>query len=234
MTVGIAEDAIRYIQTFITTDFKSDIKMAFTDPVLRSLNYHPLTKQYHLESFKFDTLLDYVGNTNEWVYRMNSTFISAISVQHQEFVGLQELIAKVPTFSQNVFPFLLITYLYVACKDTDPILDSLVMDCIEHSGNSNVNNLILKTFFHLRESQFTGRRESRFLSLDNSIVVKYCLDNNQPDLALYFAEFEWSCASIFGFHNTVSADNSLLKLMRRLVIRTCFTPFLSTLVSLES
>ena len=204
MTVGIAEDAIRYIQTFITTDFKSDIKMAFTDPVLRSLNYHPLTKQYHLESFKFDTLLDYDGNTNEWVYRMNSTFISAISVQHQEFVGLQELIAKVPTFSQNVFPFLLITYLYVACKDTDPILDSLVMDCIEHSGNSNVNNLILKTFFHLRESQFTGRRESRFLSLDNSIVVKYCLDNNQPDLALYFAEFEWSCASIFGFHNTVS------------------------------
>jgi hypothetical protein len=204
MIVGIAEDAVRYIQTFITTDFKGDLKMAFTDPVLRSLNYYPLTKQYHLESFKFDTLLEYAGNTDEWVYRMNSTFISAISAQHKEFVGLQELIAKVPTFGQRVFPFLLITYLYVACKDTDPTLDSLVMDCIEHFGNSNVNNLILKTFFHLRESQFMGRGESRFLSLDNSIVVKYCLDNFQSDLALYFAEFEWSCASIFGFHNTVS------------------------------
>lgn len=204
MVVNIAESAVRYIQTFITTDSKTELKMAFSNSVLHALNYSPSTKQYHLESFKFDAIFNYAENTDEWVYRMNSTFISIISGHRKEFVGLQELITKVPKFGHKVFPFLLISYLCVSCKDTDPDLDSLVMNCIERSRNPVINNLILKTFFHLRESQFMGRKESRFLTLDHSLVIKYCLENNNPDLALYFIEFEWSCASIFAFHNSVS------------------------------
>lgn len=192
--VNYAEEVIRNMQTHKDSNFKLPLLEILEPSFLQSMDYLYFPKDYSLTHFKYRTIAESGRDTRKWIFQLCSTLLVSICVEYSELESLNLLVLKVPKFAKEALPYLVHLYLKTCvAKRNNPELDELFNSCLNENGNSEVRELIIATFFHLRANKLSkDRLGKRYIGLNIESGVQSCLTNNRPETALMLAEIDWS------------------------------------------
>lgn len=198
--VCLAEETLRYLHANMSKQNMSLLMEVTDHRVLEAMEYLYLPANYSMRHFKFSDIGDSGFNTSTWIFRLCSTLTLAISDKIPELECLDPLISKDLNLAKRLLPFIVHIYLKNCVpKTSNSELDDMFNSCLSSKGNSEVNRLIIDTFFHLRANKLSkDRLGKRYLNMNIKAAVQSCLANDLPDMALMLAEIDWSNAQLNG------------------------------------
>lgn len=196
--VCLAEETLRYLHANVSKQNMSLLMEVADHRILEAMKYSYAPVNYAMRHFKFSDIGDSGFNTTTWIFRLCSTLILAISDKIPELECLDSLISKDFNFAKRLLPFIVHVYLKnCVAKASHLELDDMLNSCLNSKGNTEVNRLIIDTFFHLRANKLSkDRLGKRYFNLDIKAAVQSCLTNDLPDMALMLAEIDWSNAQL--------------------------------------